>query len=167
MSSGQAEGVNPSGSGSMAGQHCDHQKLARVQGARVVIFSNLISPLRTQMQLDYPSYSYITTATLAAQITDHIRQILGELSKLTITDMTAGVGGNSLDFACHFKLVHCIELDRLRFGYLVSNLRTAGLIHRTICYQTDSLPFIMKGICQQDVIFFDPPKHFVIKHLLE
>ena len=137
----------------------DAGRLARVQSARTVIFSSLISSLRTQMQVDYPSYSYITTATLAAQVTEAIssRFAVGQLPTLTITDMTAGVGGNVLDFARHFGLVRCIEIDPLRFSYLVHNLLTTGLMHRTICYRADSLTLIREGICTQDVIFFDPP----------
>lgn len=79
------------------------------------------------------------------------------MSYLSITEMTAGVGGNVLSFANYFHTVKAIEIDFKRFCFLQNNISLYGH-NNVVCYCTDSLQLIFSDISiKHDIIFFDPP----------
>jgi len=71
---------------------------------------------------------------------------------ITITDATAGIGGNSLQFCKYFKNVICIENNYNAFNVLKQNLKNFQNSKCYICSFND-----IKYITNQDVIFIDPP----------
>ncbi len=76
--------------------------------------------------------------------------------------MTAGVGGNVLNFAQHFNWVNAIEIDSNRYIYLKNNVNLYGYKNVGF-YNTDSCKLLLDENCcpeekiSQDIIFFDPP----------
>ena len=80
-----------------------------------------------------------------------------KMKKLVITEMTAGVGGNVLNFANYFKYVNAIEIDATRYNYLSKNIKLYD--HNNVnCYNNNSLNLLIdKDDIVQDIIFFDPP----------
>lgn len=80
-----------------------------------------------------------------------------KMKSLVITEMTAGVGGNVLNFAKYFKYVNAIEINTLRYNYLNRNIKLYGY-HNVNCYNDDSLDLLTcKDDILQDIVFFDPP----------
>jgi 16S rRNA G966 N2-methylase RsmD len=74
--------------------------------------------------------------------------------KLVITDAMAGVGGNLISFSRHFAHVNAVEVDPIRFSYMVSNT------HLFNCKNISTLQCSYLDVYQhmrQDVIFIDPP----------
>ena len=73
---------------------------------------------------------------------------------ITITDATAGVGGNSISFCKDFNSVNVIEIDKTRYDYLINNLNIYNLKNYN-GYNGDMLKVIPN--LNQDIIFIDPP----------
>jgi len=80
-----------------------------------------------------------------------------KMKELVITDMTAGVGGNVLNFANYFKYVNAIEIDSLRCEYLKKNVNTYDHLNVN-CYCDDSVKVLIKDDeMVQDIVYIDPP----------
>lgn len=73
---------------------------------------------------------------------------------ITITDATACVGGNVLSFCNKFMHVNAVEIDDIRFRYLMNNINTYG--YKNIDFYHQDYLEIMNDL-KQDVIFLDPP----------
>jgi len=73
---------------------------------------------------------------------------------IIVTDAMAGVGGNTLSFSTFFYYINAIEIDSIRFNYLVSNIALYDKLN-ILCIKGDYLDLIYK--IYQDVIFIDPP----------
>lgn len=112
-----------------------------------------------KLKIDYESIMYITTPTDAEIITQIIiKQLTNknmDVSNCVITDATAGVGGNVISFAEKFKFVNAIELNIIRFNYLVNNIDVYKLKNvKTIC---DDMMKVLPQLENNDIIFIDPP----------
>jgi 16S rRNA G966 N2-methylase RsmD len=109
--------------------------------------------------IDDETVSYISTPYDAERITKIIEQHCLdeglELKNLSITDATAGAGGNVLSFAKKFKLVNAIEFDVKRYNFLINNI-VAYKLNNIVSYCDDCLKLIY-NLPNQDIIFFDPP----------
>lgn len=113
------------------------------------------------LKIDRDSYDLITYPNAASQITKIIINNLHEChlnpNDVIITEMTAGVGGNVINFAFNFPHVNAIEINQLRYDYLVNNINIYNLTNVT-CYHGNSYDLVLKDkIVKQNVIFFDPP----------
>lgn len=76
-----------------------------------------------------------------------------KMKHLVITEMTAGVGGNVLNFSKYFKYVNAIEIDTVRYNYLNKNIKIYGF-ENVNCYNTDSIDLILeRDDIVQDIIF--------------
>lgn len=75
-------------------------------------------------------------------------------NQVIITDGTAGVGGNTLSFEKHFYKVNAVELDKVRFEYLVHNMKVYNS-NATEFYNKDYTSIYLQ--LTQDVVFLDPP----------
>ena len=149
-----------------------------------LIFPPIAEDKLSQIMIDDESIKYISFASSAQEITNIIMNNLEDfpspaslacalatrseqkwnckllnkkMKHLVITEMTAGVGGNVLNFAKYFKYVNAIELDLVRYNYLNKNIKLYG--HDNVnCYNADSLHLLVeKDDLVQDIIFFDPP----------
>lgn len=74
-----------------------------------------------------------------------------------IVDATANCGGNTINFAEHYKAVISIEIDDDNFACLQNNIKVYGF-ENVVAMKGDSTEVIPKlGKYNVDVIFFDPP----------
>ena len=142
-----------------------------------LIFPPIADDKLCQLLIDDESIKFITFASSAQEITNIIMNNLSDfpcpdsnnaekwkekplnrkMKHLVISDMTAGVGGNVLNFANYFKYVNAIEIDNIRYNYLNKNIKLYN--HNNVnCYNADSLNLLVeKDDIAQDIIFFDPP----------
>ena len=124
------------------------------------LFGNYSEETLEKLNYDYISIYSITPAQYAKQITDKL-EILSHkifnksIKQLTITEMTACIGGNVISFAKRFGKVNAIELCESRYNYLNHNLKVFGVNKnvRSIC--GDSLVEVAN--IKQDIVFFDIP----------
>lgn len=75
-------------------------------------------------------------------------------SNILITDATGGIGGNTINFAKHFKHVFAIEYDNTHFDILRHNILISEIKNVTLINDN------CENICpklKQDVIYIDPP----------
>lgn len=142
-----------------------------------LIFPPITNDKLIQLEIDDDSIKYITFASSAQEITNIIMNNLTDLpcpknidiekwdtipidkrmKYLVITEMTAGVGGNVLNFAKYFKYVNAIEIDKTRYDYLDKNIKLYGY-NNINCYNDESFALLAeKDDIVQDIIFFDPP----------
>lgn len=120
--------------------------------------SSFISDFFEKLKIDDESVSYISVPIDASRITKIIKNHLEKYNidslKLTITDCTAGVGGDSISFSKFFKTVNSIEIDTNRFNYLLNNIN-AYEINNVNCYNEECIKYLKQS--EQDIIFIDPP----------
>jgi len=142
-----------------------------------LIFPPLANGDMCQLKIDDESIKYITFYVSAQEITNIIMNNLDDfpcpnpsikhkwnslsmtnrMSELVITEMTAGVGGNVLNFANYFKYVNGIEIDPIRCQYLQSNIELYGFMNVNH-YCDDAVKLLIdEDNLVQDIIFFDPP----------
>lgn len=126
------------------------------------LFGNIPDSILSKLQYDHISIYSITPHQIADKITfllkDCLKKILEtDISNLTITEMTACIGGNVISFAKHFKHVNAIELCDQRFEYLNYNLKVLDLEKNVTTIRGDCLIEIANPNLTQDVIFFDIP----------
>jgi 16S rRNA G966 N2-methylase RsmD len=89
--------------------------------------------------------------------TKQSKQTLDIISKYisnncTITDATAGIGGNSKLFSKYFQNLNCVEIYDYAFKILKQNLNYYNNI-KFYCEDYTNIFFKLK----QDIIFLDPP----------
>jgi predicted RNA methylase len=81
--------------------------------------------------------------------------IKDKYGNIKILDGTAGIGGNSISFGINFKNVISVEKDKVRFDFLVENIKNANLnIELINCSVID---YIKNNNETFDLIFLDPP----------
>jgi len=153
------------------------KSIKNVHILKKIIFPPHLGVGTSQVKIDDESFKYVTFHISAQEITNIIMNSLNDfpctnaslslawdsmspttrMSELVITDMTAGVGGNVLNFANYFKYVNAIEIDPIRCSYLQSNAELYGFLNVNT-YATDSVELLVRSDnINQDIIFFDPP----------
>ncbi|VVU95052.1 RNA cap guanine-N2 methyltransferase [seawater metagenome] len=95
----------------------------------------------------------ITDPDTAQMISDIIKKFLD--TPLTITDATANMGGNSINFAQNFQKVNSVEIIPKHCEILENNLKEYKLLDKVNIICKDYLDVMMD--IKQDVVFFDPP----------
>jgi len=112
-----------------------------------------------KLKIDKESISYISLREVANDITkiiiNHISNINITPDNCIITDITAGVGGNAISFGMLLNKVNAIEIDELRYEYLINNINVYEL--KNISVYHDDCKNIMYKLDRQDVVFIDPP----------
>ncbi len=86
-------------------------------------------------------------------ISQGIEKIIGK--DIVITDATANVGGNCINFAESFKYVNAVEIDDTNFSVLKKNITVFGLESKVKFLKGNYLTVFDK--LKQDVIFIDAP----------
>ena len=114
-----------------------------------------------KLRIDKHSLSTISLRDIAEKITliilKHTKHNIKEpisKSNMTITDATAGVGGNTISFANYFKKVNAVELDFQRFCFLQNNINVYELNNVDV-YNYDYTKLFNN--LEQDIVFIDPP----------
>ncbi len=118
-----------------------------------------------KLKIDRESLNYISTRNVADEITKIIKFFLLERNidpkNMIITDMTAGVGGDTISFARNFKSVNAVEINKTRSEYLQNNINVFNLTNVRI-YNDDCIK-IISNIDDHNIIYIDPPwggKHY-------
>ena len=88
-----------------------------------------------------------------------ITQVILNLSKINttsvITDATACIGGNTIEFARAFNHVQAIDIDSERVHMLAHNLKLLKLTQRVSVLEADYCKIY--HTIKQDIVFLDPP----------
>lgn len=99
---------------------------------------------------------YSATDQLTARATARVlRGLPGVTAASTVTDATACIGGNTLEFARAFAHVHAVELDPVRASMLRHNLAWLRLDKGVTVHEADYCG--LQATLRQDVVFLDPP----------
>ena len=111
--------------------------------------------------IDEESISYITTPYDSEKIGLLIAQYMEKKFNLnekniTIVDASACVGGDTITFCYMFGIVIPIEINKLRFSYLLNNLKVYNIknAYPVLGDSNKIIPDIQPTI---DIIFLDPP----------
>jgi hypothetical protein len=110
---------------------------------------------KSQLKIFDISVYSITLPKEANIISMTIKKLLNNNHNLVITDGTANIGGNTLSFSSHFKIVNSIEYDKETFEGLKHNCEKIYKRKNITFYLGDCTEIIPK--LKQDVIFIDPP----------
>jgi 16S rRNA G966 N2-methylase RsmD len=108
----------------------------------------------SKLQLTTIGEYSITHYEVSTEINNIIRDHMGDTTKLTITDATAGMGGNTIKFAEEFKHVNAVEYLSLHCQVLKNNIDVYNL--KNVKIYCDDYTKIMRKI-KQDVVFIDAP----------
>lgn len=120
-------------------------------------FPNIKENLKQRLLIDTVGMYSISTPKKADIISRIISDCLHKYvptKKIVVTDAMAGVGGNVISFSRYFGHVNAVELDPLRYQYMVSNCSLFAC-HNITPIQQNYLNLFTK--IKQDVIFIDPP----------
>lgn len=98
------------------------------------------------------SYS-ITRRRDAEKIMNILKGVFPAIKTLTITDATACIGGDTLNFASKFAHVHSIELKEDNFKALTNNVEVYGYQNITL-HNADSVTFFNWNT---HILYVDPP----------
>ena len=98
------------------------------------------------------SYS-ITRWRDADRIIFVLRNTFKDIKNMTITDATACIGGDTINFAMNFGHVHSIELKNDNFEALVNNIDAYHMNNVTL-YHGDSIDLFNWNT---NVLYIDPP----------
>ncbi len=153
------------------------QSYRNIISLKKLIFPPITEDKLSQIMIDDESIKYITFNSSAQEITNIIMNNLidfpcpininidkwktislsKKMKQLVITEMTAGVGGNVLNFSNYFKYVNAIEIDTVRCSYLEKNVKLYNC-ENVNCYNMDSIKLLIENDdIVQDIVFFDPP----------
>lgn len=117
------------------------------------------------MMTDKGVYS-ISRPLHAKWITKCIKETVGNCNELVITDATAGLGGNTLNFAKNFKKVNAVEINDIHFKVLKNNIESFQYKNIELFHEN----YLNIGIenINEDIVFIDPPwggkKYHTIKY---
>jgi len=93
----------------------------RQERAKFYLFPKLSSKDdMAKLKMDHVSIYSISSEKDANFITNIIKKYVD--TDATVTDATAGVGGNTISFSGTFKHVNAIEIDETRYNYLKNNI---------------------------------------------
>ncbi len=142
----------------------DHNKEPKLLNENKIVdylFPNQKGVDKAQLKLFNVSLYSVTPPYEALQISETIKKILdGFLNyknskNITITDGTANVGGNTINFSKNFLNVNTIEINQEVFNALKHNCENIYKLKNIMFHQGDCIDIIPK--LKQDVIFIDPP----------
>jgi hypothetical protein len=107
----------------------------------------------TKLQLTEEGSYSVTRRRDGEQILNVMYSTVGTLSDKSITDATACVGGDTINFALNFREVHSIEYSKDNFDALKNNVEVYDLKNVSLYF----------GDCMQiynwasDILYIDPP----------
>ena len=114
--------------------------------------SDDIKKSNNKLQLTNKSIYAISKYYDAQWITDII--LNNCQSNLTITDCTAGVGGNIINFSKNFQYVYGVELNSVTFNVLKNNINCLQL--KNVNLKNDNVLNLI-SLIKSDIVFVDPP----------
>lgn len=107
----------------------------------------------TRLQMTPEGLYSITRRRDSEKIILYLQDMIGYLSHQTITDATACVGGDTIQFGLAFQTVHSVEWKHDNFIVLRNNIETYGL--QNIVLHEGDVTKIFNW--KSDVLYIDPP----------
>lgn len=107
----------------------------------------------TKLQTTEEGLYSITRKRDSERILSIIKYNVGNLNIKTITDVTACIGGDTIQFALAFNHVHSIELNDNNFNCLANNVNVYNLYNVTLHHGDCTSIFNWNT----DVLYVDPP----------
>jgi 16S rRNA G966 N2-methylase RsmD len=107
-----------------------------------------------KLKIDIESISYISSPQYADKITTIISNHINDI--IHITDCTAGCGGDTISFLSKFKKVYSIEINIIRYYYLLNNIMAYNYINKSVIFCGNFVE-IIKKILDHNVLYIDPP----------
>ena len=147
-------------------------ELTKINALTEIQFKSLPNKIKNLLQFNLISSFSTTEFTIADQMSRYILSIVdpeslksNKLSKLSITDATACIGGNTISFGKYFSNVISIELEEYNFKILEHNIKESKEkkdlykppLNGVIKIYNSGYEEILPGVAKKDVIFFDPP----------
>lgn len=113
-----------------------------------------IFPYQKNVNYDNLNFTFETTYSITyPKEAEKISHIIKKNPKIkTITDMTANVGGNSINFCKYFNFVNCVEIDKVTSIILDNNLKEYKFNNYKV-FNQNCIDFEEKS----DLYFYDPP----------
>ena len=110
------------------------------------------------IQSDKEGLFSISSKNVSKFISNIIKKYLrnSNYNELTITDATAGIGGNTISFLSIYGNVNSVENNLTRFKYLKNNVELYKKDTSNITFYNNDYLEICNDL-KQDIIFFDPP----------
>mgnify|MGYP005992738929 CR=1 FL=1 len=118
-------------------------------------FNNLPKNTRNKLCADNEALYSITGHAQAQLMSEYILQLPGISKESTISDLTACVGGNTINFAINFNQVNAVEINKQRCDMLNHNICTVMKYKNVNIINADLIDVVAD--LQQDVLFVDPP----------
>ncbi len=127
------------------------------------LFPNQKGVNKSDIKLFNVSVYSVTPPIEAKKISDFIKNIFNgflkynihQIHNLSITDGTANVGGNTINFSYNFNKVNTIEINQNVFDILKHNCKNVYKRKNIFFYHGDCTKIIPN--IKQDIIFIDPP----------
>lgn len=107
----------------------------------------------TRLQTTEEGCYSITRRRDAERIMNVLKNVFPNMKSLSITDATACIGGDTLNFASRFGHVHSIELKDDNFKALSNNVEVYGFQNVTM-HHADSVSFFNWNT---HILYIDPP----------
>jgi hypothetical protein len=107
----------------------------------------------TKLQLTEEGLYSVTRRRDADNIINIMSSTVGNIKEKSITDATACVGGDTINFALNFREVHSIEYSKDNFDALSNNIVVYGL-NNVHLYLGDCMKVYNWA---SDVLYIDPP----------
>lgn len=107
----------------------------------------------TKLQLTEEGTYSVTRRRDADHIISIMNSTVGKLKEKSITDATACVGGDTINFALNFREVHSIEYSKDNFDALKNNV-TVYELKNVLLYFGDCMKLYNWA---SDVLYIDPP----------
>ena len=117
-------------------------------------YSYLLKNVRYTMDAIMYMSKRIDSELIVGIIISHVNKMHIDRNNLTITDATAGIGGNTFSFATFFGHVNSVEMDIPTFEMLKNNITIYN--HANVTLINNDYMKIHANICQ-DITFIDPP----------
>lgn len=123
------------------------------------LFPNQKGVNKSEIKMFNVSIYSVTPPIEAKKISNTIKDIFNGFfkysSNLSITDGTANVGGNTINFSDNFNKVNTVEINENVFNALKHNCQNVYKKRNISFYNGDCRDIIPK--LKQDIIFIDPP----------
>jgi len=120
------------------------------------LFDNNTPEIYKKLKIDTDSISYISTPKFSDKITKIILSHVKD-KNLNITDCTAGCGGDTISFLNAFNQVISIEQNLVRFNYLLNNIKSYNLQHKSRLFCGSFIKILPLLVDYTDVLYIDPP----------
>ena len=144
------------------------KELKKIQALTNIQFQSVPKIIKDKLQFNLISSFSTTEFTIADDMSKYILSIVdksSKFSKLSITDATSCIGGNTISFAKFFSNVYSIELEEYNFNILENNIKISKELkdkykpplNGNINIFNDSYENVISSIKDNDIIFFDPP----------